>query len=135
MKKFRILLSFLILFVGTTSAQTPLKLAFQTIDGSISSINAKSLSISVSGDNLTASNGTENLTFKLQELAKMYFTGDASGVELIPVNINKGEVSVYTLDGKFAGKFESAASAMSSLTRGIYIVKTSDKKSLKIAVQ
>lgn len=131
----KLLTVFLILFVGTVTAQTPLKLAFLSDNGSESSIEARSLSLSVSGDNLMVSNGKESLQLKLQSLVKMYFTGDVSGVELISVNLSEGEVSAYALDGRLAGKFDSTSKALSELSPGIYIIKTSDNKSVKIAVQ
>lgn len=135
MKILKLLTLFLTLFVGTVSAQTPLKLAFLSSDGNVSSIEAKSLTLSVSGDNLVAANGEETLDLKLQSLVKMYFTGDEAGVELISVNLSDGTVSAYALDGKFAGKFESMSKALSELRAGIYIIKMSDNKSVKIVVQ
>lgn len=134
-KKWIILVAVLGMFFATASAQTSLKMTFQSSDGSLSSIDAKSLSMSVIGDKLLASNGTESLEFDLQKLVKMYFTGEADGVEILPVDFNGGEVAVYTLDGKLEGRFSSPAVAMSSLNSGIYILHTTDNKTVKIAVQ
>lgn len=135
MRILKLLTVFLTLFVGTVSAQVPLKLAFLSDDGTVDTIDANSLSLSVSGDNLLASNGRETLELNLQSLVKMYFTGDASGVELLSVSPGDGEVSVYAVDGKFSGRFGSASKALSELPAGTYIFRTSDNKSVKIAVQ
>lgn len=125
----------LVMYFTTASVQASLKMNFQSSDGTISSIYAKSLSMSVVGDSLLVSNETESLTFDLQKLVKMYFTGEADGVEILPVDLNGGDVTVYTLDGKLEGSFSSAAVAVSSLNSGIYILHTKDNKTVKIAVQ
>lgn len=125
----------LVMYFATTSVQASLKMNFQSSDGTISSIVARSLSMAVVGDKLLASNGTESLEFDLQKLVKMYFTGEADGVEILPVDFNGGEMAVYTLDGKLEGRFSSPAVAMSSLNSGIYILHTTDNKTVKIAVQ
>lgn len=135
MRILKLLTVSLTLFVGTVSAQTPLKLAFLSDDGTVNSIDAKALSLSVSGDNLLAANGRETLELNLQSLVKMYFTGDASGVELLSGGLGDGEVSVYEVDGKFAGGFGSASKALSELPAGTYIIRTSDNKSVKIVVR
>lgn len=125
----------LVMYFATASVQASLKMNFQSSDGTISSIDARLLSMSVVGDKLLASNGTERLEFDLQKLVKMYFTGEADGVEILPVDLNGGEVAVYTLDGNLEGRFSSPAVALSSLNSGIYILHTTDNKTVKIAVQ
>lgn len=125
----------LMLFFGIASAQSTLKLAFQKLDDSIERIEAKSLTITFANGNLSASNGTENLEIKLSDLVKMYFTDGDSGTNIVSVDFNEIEADVYTIDGKNCGKFTSVAEAVASLPAGIYIIKTSDDKSFKIAVQ
>lgn len=65
----------------------------------------------------------------------MYFTSESSGVEVASVDMNEGEVSVYSLDGTMVGNFGSSAQALSAIPQGTYIIKTSDNKTIKIAVQ
>lgn len=132
------LLSFIIvmaLFCGAATAGTPLQLAFMTGDGNVTAIDATSLSMTVSEEHLVVTNSTASISLNLSDLVKMYFTDSASGIELMPVNMTATEVRAYTTDGRFYGKFDSVTKAMSSLPAGIYIMKTTDNQTIKIAVQ
>lgn len=134
-KRISTLIAILTLFVGICMAETPLKLAFQTTDNNVTSIEAKSLTMSVNDNKLFVTNGNESLEFDLAKLAKMYFTGDQTGLELVPIDMNCTEVTAYTLDGRNAGKFASVATAVSSLPAGVYVLRTADNKTFKIAVK
>lgn len=132
------LLSFIIVLAlscGAAAAGSTLQLAFMTGDGNVTAIDATSLSMTVSEDHLLVSNSTGSMSLNLSDLVKMYFTDSASGMELMPVNMTATEVCAYTTDGRFAGKFDSVTKAMSSLPAGIYILKTTDNQTLKIAVR
>lgn len=123
------------MIAGIAQAETPLHLAFMSNDGSVITIEARSLDMTVSGEKLIATNGTTSLELELQELVKMYFTNSSASVELISFGLNDGMISVYSLDGTFRGNFGSSAQAMSSLPKGIYLFETTDNKTIKIAVQ
>lgn len=135
MKKTNTLFAMLALFGTAMSAQTSLKMAFQTEDGVTHTIDAKSLSMSIAGDKLIASNGGEKLEFELPKLTQMYFTSETAGIKLIPFSMSEGNISAYTLDGKYVGNFSSTEQALANLSPGVYIVKNSDNKCIKIAVQ
>lgn len=134
-KRISTLAAILTLFVGICMAETPLKLTFQTTDNNISSIEAKSLTMSVNDNKLFVSNGNESLEFDLAKLAKMYFTGDRTSLKLVSIDINGSEVTAYTLDGRDVGKFASVAAAVSSLPVGVYVLRTADNTTLKVAVR
>lgn len=134
-KRINLLIAILAFAFGYSLAETPLNLVFESTDNSTRTIEAKSLTMSVSGDKLTATNGTETMEMELSKLTKMYFTGGQTGVELMPIDFNGKGIDVYSLDGHFKGNYDSVATALSSLTTGIYIIKSSDNKTIKIAVQ
>lgn len=135
MKKIILFIATILFLTGAASAETPLKMAFQTSDGQVSSIDAKSLSMIVNGGKLVASNGTETLELELQKLAKMYFTGDVSGLIVNTIDVCDEEVEAYGIDGRFAGKFASTSEALANLPGGVYVMKTTGNKTFKIAVR
>ncbi len=121
--------------VALSMAETPLTMILQTEDGAVAEIEAASLVMSVSGDKLVVTNGRNNLDFELSKLTKMYFAGDASGINMVTSDLNNEEANVYTVDGLYLGRYDSVASAKSELPRGVYLVKTSDGKTIKISVR
>lgn len=123
----------LTLLPATALAEAPLMMAFQTTDGMVKTIDAESLSMTVTDGKLLASNGSESLEFALPDLAKMYFTGEAALTELLATADTA--VSVYTADGKQVGNYVSAAKAVESLPAGIYIVAAATGKTFKISVR
>lgn len=118
----------------TATAGEPLRMAFQYDDGAVSYIDADGLTMKVSEQKLLASNPQSSLELDLKKLAKMYFTSGTSGVELASVDI-AATVDAYTVDGRFAGRFPTASAAITSLPKGVYVLRSSDDKTLKIAVQ
>lgn len=116
-------------------AEAPLLMAFQTADGCVSTIAAEALSISVAGDKLLAANGAESLQFNLADLQKMFFTDQPAAAQFVSADAAPSATTAYTLDGKAAGTFDSAAAALSALPAGVYMLHTADGKSFKIAVK
>lgn len=126
MKKIALLL---ITLVGTLSMQAEdaySYLTFETTDGTKISVPVSSLTISISGNTLTA--GSQQFT--LTNLSKMYFsTSDESvttGVEAISNATLDEATKIYDLQGHKVSKAQ--------MQKGVYILKTKDK-TYKIAVK
>ena len=114
----------------TTSATDYTYLTFEKSDGSLTSVELSSLTITLSGTTLTA--GSQ--TFALSDLTKMYFTtADVTAIDEIGTTVDC-EVEVFTLTGYAMGKYGSMREAMSALRTGVYILK-SKSKTLKVSVR
>lgn len=135
LKKLCALAAALCLFAGAVYAESPLVMAFETDDGAVSEMDARALSLSVVNDKLMVSNANESREFELHKLVKMYFTAGSTGLEVVGMGMSDSGVTVFSTDGKAVGQYASLAEAMSALPVGLYIVKTADSKSFKIAVQ
>ena len=106
----------------TAHSQDYVYLTFQTTDGAKISVPASSLTITISGNTLTA--GSQ--TFDLTNLSKMYFSSDnqSTGVSTLTSDDLDGTSEIYDLNGR---KVSTA-----NLQKGVYIVKSKNGTS-KIA--
>lgn len=124
MKKFILLLTF-ITGVLMAYAEDYTYLTFETTDGAKVSVEASSLSITISGTTLTA--GSQSFT--LSNLSKMYFStaDETTGIEAISAQ-NLSEASeIYDLSGRKVQKDQMRSGQ-------VYIVKTK-KGSHKLTVR
>lgn len=116
MKKILFLLTIL---VGTLTAQADSYsyLTFETTDGAKASVDVSSLTLTVSGNTLTA--GSQ--TFTLSNLSKMYFsnTSETTAIEEITTATLDEAADIYDLQGHKVTKEQ--------MKRGVYIVKTKSK--------
>lgn len=98
-------------------------ITFVTSDG-LQSIESSNLVMTVSGNNLVATNGTTTLTLSLSQLQKMYFS-DSEGVytSLQLTEENQTITEVFTLDGRNIGTFQSLREAVIGLNKGSYILR------------
>lgn len=121
MKKLLLLLTALTATL-TAHSQDYAYLTFQTTDGAKISVPASSLTITISGNTLTA--GSQ--TFDLTNLSKMYFSSDnqSTGVSTLTSDDLDGTNEIYDLNGR---KVSTA-----NLQKGVYIVKSKNGTS-KIA--
>lgn len=121
MKKLQLLLTALTATL-TAHSQDYAYLTFQTTDGAKISVPASSLTITISGNTLTA--GSQ--TFDLTNLSKMYFSSDnqSTGVSTLTSDDLDGTSEIYDLNGR---KVSTA-----NLQKGVYIVKSKNGTS-KIA--
>ena len=72
---------FLILFAGSALSSLAYDypyLAFQTSNGSVTTVAVESLTLTVSGSSLVATNDDGSVTLSLSDLSKMYFTTEAA---------------------------------------------------------
>ena len=101
----------------TVQAEEYAYLTFETTDGAKASVDVSSLTLTVSGNTLTA--GSQ--TFTLSNLSKMYFsnTSETTAIEEITTATLDEAADIYDLQGHKATKEQ--------MKRGVYIVKTKSK--------
>ena len=123
MKKIILLL---IAWVGALTAQAMdyTYLTFETKEGTKVSVPVSSLTISISGNTLTA--GSQ--TFTLSNLTKMYFsdTDETTGIEEITNGTIDEAAEIYDLQGHKVSKEQ--------MRKGVYIIKAKNK-TYKIVVK
>ena len=117
MKKFIVLL---LMMMGTLGvhADSYTYLTFETTDGAKVSVEASSLTITISGTTLTA--GSQSFT--LSNLSKMYFSNsdETTGIDRIDngeLTIENSATAIYDLQGRKVTKDEMRSGQ-------VYIVKT-----------
>ncbi len=120
------LLLFLTLMIGTLTAHAEdyTYLTFETTDGAKVSVEASSLTITISGTTLTA--GSQSFT--LSNLSKMYFSSsdETTGIETLSVSDWNEITDIYDLNGRKVSKDQ--------MQRGVYVIKTKNGTH-KIAVK
>ena len=101
----------------TVQAEEYAYLTFETTDGAKASVDVSSLTLTVSGNTLTA--GSQ--TFTLSNLSKMYFsnTSETTAIEEITTATLDEAADIYDLQGHKVTKEQ--------MKRGVYIVKTKSK--------
>ena len=113
MKKLIVLLS---MMMGTlfVHADSYTYLTFETTDGAKVSVEASSLTFTISGTTLTAG----GQSFVLSNLSKMYFSSsdETVGIKTVSVQELSDATEIYDLKGRKVSK--------SQLKNGVYIVKS-----------
>ena len=113
MKNFIVLL---LMMMGTLGvhADSYTYLTFETTDGAKVSVEASSLTITISGTTLTA--GSQSFT--LSNLSKMYFSNsdETTGIETLSVSDWNEITDIYDLNGRKVSKDQ--------MQRGVYVIKT-----------
>ena len=109
-------------------------LEFTSNTSEIYTVATNNLEILVNGENLIFSN--TDLMIPLSSLISMEFTEyDDSPAAIDTVKFDgNGLVTVYNIDGTALGSFDSYTDALSSLGKGVYVVKDTIGNSLKISV-
>ena len=93
-------------------------MVFTLTDGTTQSITANGLSLSFTGGNLTACNGTEMLTIALTSLKTMAFSkGGTTGIDA--TTTDNGTKEIFDLQGH---RVTSA-----QMRKGVYIIKTKNR--------
>lgn len=117
MKKIYLLLMMVMAGAQSLRAADYTYLTFETTDGAKASVEVSSLTITVSGNTLTA--GSQ--TFALSNLLKMYFSNadETTVIEEITAETLDEAVDVYDLQGHKVSKDQ--------LRKGIYIVKSKSR--------
>lgn len=117
MKKIYLLLMMAMAGAQSLRAADYTYLTFETTDGAKASVEVSSLTITVSGNTLTA--GSQ--TFTLSNLLKMYFSNadETTAIEEITAETLDEAVDIYDLQGHKVSKDQ--------LRKGIYIVKSKSR--------
>lgn len=113
MKK-KLLLFMMLIGSMATYAETYTYLTFELTDGTKTSVDVSSLTLTISGTTLTA--GTQSFT--LSNLSKMYFStsNETTGISQMPVNTLEEIIDVFDLQGRKIAKDQ--------MKKGVYIIKT-----------
>jgi hypothetical protein len=128
MKKIAIM--FLLAIITITAKADSYKfLAFETTSGDVTSVSVSNLTMTVSGDNLIATNDNESHTFVLSALSKMYFSDSSTGINNITTVSQSSPVTVYTASGAIIGTFTDSSSLKSALQKGVYLLKSNGQTS------
>ena len=130
MKQLLIILT-LCLTTVTTKADDFKYLILESNDGTTYSMSAMGLTLTFSDGNLVSSDGT---TVPLSSLTKMYFS-ETSGISTVPSTSSDSRVTVYTISGIQTGTFNDMTSAVSNLSKGLYIIKQTDGSIIKYTVK
>lgn len=137
MKKFSLLIlliSMMVLPSSLAMAGRYCSLMFTSNTGETYTVATNNLEILVNGENLTFSN--TDLSIPVSSLVSMEFTDyddSPSAIDTVIFDGN-GLVTVYNIDGSTAGCFDSYTNALSSLGKGVYVIKDTIGNSLKISV-
>jgi hypothetical protein len=101
----------------TVQAEEYAYLTFETTDGAKASVDVSSLTLTISGNTLTA--GSQ--TFTLSNLSKMYFTNtnETTAIEEITAATLDEAADIYDLQGHKVTKEQMKC--------GVYIVKTKSR--------
>ena len=133
MKKILLLV---LLMIGTCASYaddyTYPYLVFETAGGAKTSVTISEGTITIADGQLTIGGHT----FALSDLSKMYFSTTTTGIAEVAVDDNlndNGCVNVYDLNGRKVLS-EGDSESLSSLPKGIYIVK-SGRKTYKVAIK
>ena len=104
------------MMIGTLTAHAAdyTYLTFETTEGAKVSVEASSLSITISGTTLTA--GSQKFT--LSNLSKMYFStsNETTGIKAISAQELSDTTEIYDLNGRKVQKEQ--------LRKGVYVIKT-----------
>ena len=107
---------FMTIGILTAHAEDYAYLTFETTDGAKVSVSAASLSITISGNTITA--GSQSFT--LTNLSKMYFSNsdETTGIsEQLRVDSDESATAIYDLQGRKVSKEQMRSGQ-------VYIVKT-----------
>ncbi len=130
MKKTFIIAMLCILSTGMKAAGYDY-LVFTLTDGTTTAVTASSLTITFSGDNLIAGNGSGTLaTLPLAELVQMEFSNDdPTGITTISTDklTTDDSTVIYDMNGRRMAQG-------TSLPRGMYIVKT-QSRTIKVYIK
>lgn len=136
----------------SASAQTYSYLTVKMNSGTEQSLKLDGLKLTFDGQDLKAVNSEESASFTLADLAKMYFSVNATGIDAVTttatasgfkagrliVNAPAGTtVSVYNVAGQLVGKYQKSVNGTeqlgSNFGHGVYIVRAGSNTSKLLA--
>ncbi|MBM6993574.1 MAG: hypothetical protein I3J02_09990 [Prevotella sp.] len=135
MRKILLQLAMVTLSTAVYADETYDYLAFQTTDGTEQTVSVDQLKIIFVDSKLVVTNASTNQSYSLSDLSKMYFTNTpVTGISDVEIADDNTSVEVFNTSGISMGTFADLSAARASLSKGIYIVKSS-VKTYKIAVK
>lgn len=91
--------------------------------------------LTIANGKLTATNSSGTESFTLTDLTKMYFsTETTTGIKGVSTDSTDKPVTVYDVNGREMGSYNSLEAAKSSLRQGVYVIKQ-DNQTFKIVVR
>lgn len=119
-------------FVVLGASANYYSLKFITDEGNEFLIGLENLAITVEDQNVIADNGEMKLEWNATTLVSMEFSEETAGVDKATLQQVNADATFFNLDGTVAGTFSSLEAAKSALQEGVYVVRLTDGKSLKI---
>ena len=129
MKRYLLAAIIMVLSSLTLHAEDYTYLTLQTKDGTTYSLAVSGLSITFSNGYMVASDGT---SLQLSSLSKMYFS-TSSDIQQLKMESAEGNVLVF--NGVLLGTFPTLDRALSSLGKGLYVIKKSNGETNKVSVK
>lgn len=127
----------LLLFVGSglINAESYKSLEITKVDNSTAVVAADGLTLTIDGNMVVLANANGEITrMRADEISGMQFTDEvASRVHMVSATTD-GPVEAYTVEGTFAGEFNSLNDALASLSAGTYIINYGKGNAIKIFV-
>ncbi|MBO4316178.1 MAG: hypothetical protein J5867_09510 [Prevotella sp.] len=131
MKRYLLAAIIMVLSSLTLHAEDYTYLTLQTKDGTTYSLAVSGLSITFSNGYMVASDGT---SLQLSSLSKMYFS-TSSDIHQLKMESAEGNVLVFNDSGVLLGTFPTLDRALSSLGKGLYVIKKSNGETNKVSVK
>lgn len=135
MRKFVLFGATLIAFMASMAFAGGYKtLTFTSGQGETYEVVTANLELFVVGDNLTFSN--TDLIIPLSSLVSMEFTDYSNEWASIDTMVPglEGGVAAYSLNGVYLKTFNSLTEALSSLGKGIFVIKDGEGRTLKVNI-
>lgn len=101
-------------------------LTFEMTDGSFKTLDSENLSMTFQDGNLLATNKDGVFQAPVSGISKFYFSSGAQAVDGIEADAGS-KVNVFSTTGVFMGSFDSIETARTSLSPGLYIMRTGSK--------
>lgn len=99
-------------------------------------MSVEALELTVAEGNLLITNADGEYSLPVSDLASMAFSNDEPSAAVELAKVERAEaVMVYAIDGRSCGVFSSATDAKTILPAGIYVAKSTDGSTSKIAVK
>lgn len=122
----------LVLSWGNSFAEEYPFLNIEQANGTITTIESTGASFTFSDGKLFVTQNGTSTSFTLTDLSKMYFS-TTSGIKTIDEE-EGNQYDVTSVSGMSIGKFDNLSDIQSKLNKGVYIIKSGQKK-FKITVK
>lgn len=101
-------------------------ITFEMTDGTSKTLESENLSMTFQDNNLLAVNNEGIFQTPVSGISKFYFSSGVQAVDGIETDADS-KVNVFSTTGVFMGSFENIEAARTSLSPGLYIMRTGSK--------